>query len=391
MGITEQAFYIPHLRTRLPDGNKVLQNDEKKDREYDNQRRMDQELILDSYDVNDSSSSETKFEKEMAETKSQADRRIIQTIFNSSPDEEDASLFDLNQQRYEDDYLFTRNQNTNENDDASSQSSTVSDLRKAEIIQSVAKPIATGDWSSLKKNKPNPSENPILRDWKRRISESPTILKNDAESSGTAKLPPFPSDEHFVGIWSLDLFPKGGNFEEEGILNENKNEDIVLRVDGTTAGGPILDVQNQHRAAGGTWKFFQAQWVGGPSDEGSEAPLKTRLRIRLLIPPLREKVILLEGEVTNGFLATAESISQENMKELRKSAFESFVGMKENNRKEEYKVLKCAGEMWCEDATGAGNREERKRIKLGRFHLIKEMYQPRNYNYSIPSPQRFQD
>lgn len=383
MGITEQAFYIPHLRTRLPDGNKALQNDEKKDREYDNQRRMDQELILDSYDANDSSSSETKFEKEMAETKSQADRRILETIFDSSPDEEDSSLFDVDQQRYEGDFLTTGNQNTNENEDTSQQSSTISDLRKAEIIQSVAKPIATGDWSSLRKNKPNPSDNPILRDWKQRISESPTILKNNAESLGTTKLPPFPSDEHFVGIWSLDLFPKGGNFDE------NANENIVLRVDGTTAGGPILDVQNQHRAAGGTWKFFQAQWIG-PSDEGSEAPLKTRLRIRLLIPPLKEKVLVLEGEVTSGFLVTVESISQENMKELRKSAFESFVDMKED-RKEENKVLQCTGEMWCEDATGVGNREERKRIKLGRFHLIKETYQPKNYKYSIPSPQRYQD
>ena len=86
MGVTEQAFYIPHLRIRLPDGNKVLQDDERKDREYDNKRRLEQEFMIDGDEIDDRSTSETQFEKEMAKNKSNADRRIIQTIFDSSPD-----------------------------------------------------------------------------------------------------------------------------------------------------------------------------------------------------------------------------------------------------------------------------------------------------------------
>lgn len=400
--MTEQAFYIPHLRTRLPDGNTALQDDERKDREYDNERRLEQEVMIDDYEVNDDSSSETKFEKDMATYKSNADRRILQTIFDASPSEIDSSVFDFDEEGDEEDVTRATFNLIDENNESSSRILDDSDLRKAEIIQSIAKPIATGDWSSLqrKKEKPDPKDNPILRNWKQKMAENPTILQSDAKDMNRSRqLPPFPSDEHFVGIWQLEIIPKGSIFDEATNPFGNdqfSNENIVLRVDGTTAGGPILDVENQHRAAGGTWKFFQALWIG-PSDEETEVPVvKTRLRIRLLIPPLKEKVLVMEGEVINGALVSPESISRDNLKEMRKSVFDSFVG----NAREQNSVnpsiggksfLQCSGEVWCEDATKADGSGEKKRLKVGRFHLGKRKEEGNNYKYSIPAPQRYQD
>lgn len=395
MGMTEQAFYIPHLRTRLPDGNEKLQEDERKDREYDNERRLEQEVLIDDHKNNENSSPETQFEKEMASNKSNADRRILQTIFDTSPDEMDLSAFD-----FEDDQALEENvpiamQNENKTS-SSKETRVVDDIKREEIIKSIAKPIATGDWTSLrpKKDKPSPEDNPILRNWKKRVAESPTILQNDTGSSKSS-LPPFPSDDHFVGIWHLDILPRGSSVEEDRVFGTDVNENIVLRIDGTTAGGPILDMKNQHRAAGGTWKFFEAQWVG-PTDDETEVLVKTRLRIRLLIPPLKEKVLVMEGEVSNGVFVSPESISRENMKEFRKSVFDSFIGKEEDKdkdiSKEEDSILQCNGEMWVENATRPGTSgTSTKRVKVGRFSLSKMKEQGNNYKYSIPAPQRYQD
>lgn len=410
MGMTEQAFYIPHLRTRLPDGNSVLQEDERRDREYDNERRIEQEVMIDGSDVTDDSTVETKFEKEMATYKSNADRRILQTIFDSSPSDLGGAALDIDIDDYDE---KSSEQNTKQSYDASSLEEAVIEVennkneieenvdaigsKEKEIIQSIAKPIATGDWTSLrtKKDKPKPEDNPVLRNWKQRVSESPKILQNDTRNIKTRSLPPFPSDEHFAGIWRLETGPRGSSVEEESLFGStpNSSESIVLRIDGTTAGGPILDTENQHRAAGGVWKFFQAQWVGSPEDKDSEPIVKTRLRIRLLIPPLKQKVLVMEGEVRSGAIISPESISRQNMNELRKSSFESILGTnaKENQTdvysSEEDSFLQCSGEMWCEDVGSRGKN----RVKVGRFHLSKKNEEGTKYKYSIPSPQRYQD
>ena len=207
-GMTEQAFYIPHLRTRLPGGNKILQEDERKDREYDNERRLEQETLMDNgaggsnsidgFDdiINDKDVDTSTFEKDMAAYKSNADRRILQTIFDSSPSDADSVGemkesylgMDLESILKEQDIEETFNEYSSEAKNkeklASIDSPKVGDIRskadedgkKEKIIKSIAKPMATGDWSnfSKKKDKPKPQGNPILQNWKKRLDESPT-------------------------------------------------------------------------------------------------------------------------------------------------------------------------------------------------------------------------
>ena len=170
---------------------------------------------------------------------------------------------------------------------------------------------------------------------------------------------------------------------------------MILRVDGTTAGGPILDTQNQHRASGGTWKFFEAEWIGDQNDDqnGSERRnTRTRLRIRLVIPPEKQQVLVMEGEVRRGPLSSVYSIAQENMNQLRSSG--SFgmspdTAESESSRKSEELegdvLLQCSGEAWVEDRYG-------KRSKLGPFSLLKMQDRSADdYTYTIPAPKRYQD
>jgi hypothetical protein len=172
----------------------------------------------------------------------------------------------------------------------------------------------------------------------------------------------------------------------------SKNENLILRIDGTTAGGPILDVQNGHRAAGGTWKFFSAEWCGeDEDDEGSEPVVQTRLRVRLLIPPAKDQILVLEGEVKRGAIASAESISRENARELFSSS--SFgmnnIANTEIDSNNDETVLSVAGEAWIENVSYTGDI---KRSKLGRFSMMKMEDKTRDqYQYSIPAPTRYQD
>ncbi len=438
-GMTEQAFYIPHLRTPLPCGNKILQEDERRDREYDNERRLEQESMMDDggiggmsgmsgSSINDIDSSNrdadpSAFEKEMATYKSNADRRILQTIFDSSPDAVDSVGemqdgfidIDLDSILREGDIEDTFNDYSASKTEKNKIASGTTELpkvddsvktpdtsllptsadnndRKEKIIKSIAKPMATGDWSefSNKKDKPKPQDNPILQNWKKKLAESPTTI--EAADGKSESLPPFPSDEHFAGIWKLVSTPAGNVMEEDSIFvsDPNSSENLVLRIDGTIAGGPILDVKNQHRAAGGTWKFFQAQYIGSGPGENEDLQLKTRLRIRLLIPPLKQKVLVMEGEVNpRGTFVSAESISQDNINELRKFSFQPLIGKEkeEGSTTEQDSVLLCSGEMWTEDARG----ERKNRSKLGKFTLTKQTDYTQKFKYSIPSPQRYQD
>ena len=225
------------------------------------------------------------------------------------------------------------------------------------------------------------------------MSQNAANLKEDVRP----KLPPFPSDEHFVGIWRLMTTPSGPSIDEERLMgaldtDPSASENLILRVDGTTAGGPILDTLSQHRASGGTWKFFEAEWIGKTDNDDDIDMVQTRLRIRLVIPPEKERILVMEGEVKRGSLPSAYSISQENMKQLRSSGSFGISPQKKksnteaNQENEETKdevFLQCSGEAWVEDRSG-------KRSKLGPFSLLK-MKDRNEYTYTIPAPKRNQD
>lgn len=393
-GVTEQGFYLPHLRTKLPDGNKQLQREEQKDKEYDGRRRADQERMMD-FDNFDEDVSVNSFEKEIASFKSTADRRMLQTVYDlSSADAAQVGditeSIDMNVPDSASIFETTKELDTDKKEEYTPSNAD-------EIIQSIAKPIASGDWSTLskKKNKPRPEDNPIFKNWKNRV----TMAADTNPSTTMAPLPPYPSDEHFVGIWRLVSAPGSPIMDENEILeaingDPSSNENLILRIDGTIAGGPILDKVNKHRAAGGSWKFFQAEYIGDDSDDDDdlEPIVQTRLRVRLLIPPSKDKVLVMEGEIKRGDITSAESVSRDNVNELRSGSSFGINKMTINNSvtksnayNNDKDILFVTGEAWVEDVSPNGNRS-----KLGRFSMVKKRMAEK-YTYSVLPPQRYQD
>lgn len=391
-GVTEQGFYLPHLRTKLPDGNKQLQREEQKDKEYDGKRREDQERMMD-FDNFDEDVNLNSFEKEIANFKSTADRRMLQTVYDLSST--DASeVGDITESiGVQPDPASTSFQEDLDTDKAQDYYSTsITD----EIIKSIEKPISSGDWTKLskKKNKPRPEDNPIFKNWKNRV----TMAADTVPKIAQAPLPPYPSDEHFVGIWRLVSAPGSPIMDENEILeaingDPSSNENLILRVDGTIAGGPILDKVNNHRAAGGSWKFFQAEYIGGDhEDEDLEPVVQTRLRVRLLVPPSKDKVLVMEGEIKRGGITSAESVSRDNVNELRSGSSFGINKMLMNDTTKSAKAenddkdtIFVTGEAWIEDVSPNGNRS-----KLGRFSMVKKRV-AEQYTYTVLPPQRYQD
>ena len=466
----ELAFYVPHLKIPLPPptgDDEALQAKEEYHSQYNKNRYNDY------MDEESSSSSflDSTMDDELRQTKSKADRRLLQTIYDSSDtndetilndlddpvvipnnDEENItnkntmSLEDINSDddisKVDEKKLDSKDINDDSDDDNDMKKSNVivekmdQDFIKTQdsyivpddnvddedqiqqveekeqkptneerIIQSIAKPIATGDWSKLKKkDKPKPEDNPILKNWKQRrqtlAADSPSLLPPKK------KLPPYPSDEHFVGIWNLVSTPRGPSLDQQRLvdgelfMDPTVSENLILRVDGTVAGGPILDFETQHRASGGTWRMFQAEYMGNNDDNNNSGLVQTRLRIRLVIPPEKKRVLVMEGEVRRGVsMSTTKSISEQNMKEIMTpSSFnipevealkkQQEEKAKKNNNDDETLILSCVGEVWVEDADDTNQN----RVKLGRFSLIKaEQSQPSQLRFTIPSPKRYQD
>eukprot|EP00557_Chaetoceros_sp_GSL56_P006296 CAMPEP_0176500174 /NCGR_PEP_ID=MMETSP0200_2-20121128/13372_1 /TAXON_ID=947934 /ORGANISM="Chaetoceros sp., Strain GSL56" /LENGTH=735 /DNA_ID=CAMNT_0017898747 /DNA_START=327 /DNA_END=2534 /DNA_ORIENTATION=- len=428
MGTSEQAFYIPHLRTQLPSGNAVLQREEKDNAQYDKMRRSEQEMKLDNDDFN-MTDEEQRFEKQMANFKSTADRRMLETVYDLSPSEADKvdeiadSLREESMRELEEMQEKLESNISNDSDsiididididsdsDSNSDNNRLSNVdatiktnsKTEEIIRSIAKPVSTGEWSTYsekKKNKPSPEDNPILQNWKNRK----VMAMADSEINTPRKiLSPYPSNEHFAGIWSIVSTPTGTIANEQDYLggegDPSSNENLILRIDGSIAGGPILDAVNRHRAAGGNWKFFQAEWCGESDDNNanpSNRGIQTRLRIRLVIPPSKTKVLVMEGEVKRGGKNTfsVESVSRENARELfssssfRMNRIADDGLLSKNDDDESY--LYVSGEAWVEDVHDS---DKQKRSKLGRFAMVKNQNRrPDQYSYTIPPPTRYQD
>ena len=129
-----------------------------------------------------------------------------------------------------------------------------------------------------KKEKPPIADNPVFKAYK----EGTLVPKSKKTVGKKKELPPYPSREHFIGIWKVITSPTGFPAEEP---SDERSENLILRIDGTTAGGPILDPETNQKAAGGTWKMI---------DNGNGS---VKLRLRLVIPPKKERVIEMVGEV----------------------------------------------------------------------------------------------
>ena len=124
-------------------------------------------------------------------------------------------------------------------------------------------------------------DNPVFKAYK----DGTLSTKNPISVPKPSVLGPYPGKDHFVGIWKVISNPMA---VDDSNNMEKGNEKIILRVDGTTAAGPTLNLQTRQKAAGGTWKIFL-------QENGD-----VLLRIRLVIPPEKNRILVMEGLVERG-------------------------------------------------------------------------------------------
>lgn len=420
-GMTEKAFYVPHLRVKLPVGNALLQKDEEKGKDYDSKRTIEKERMVEEEErriqngqdiySNEGPNSQS-LEEDLRKKKSGADRRMLQTIFDSSPDFE-IGIGEVDESQESNNEAEPQK----ETKESVLDSTSVEEARDTEVVQDeiggkdtmlekkntnvdniirgIEKPIVTGDWSKLpkRKNKPRFEDNPIIQNFRKNGLTPPKQDKNKEKN-----LPPFPSDEYFVGIWRFISTQGGPNIDEQqlaqSIIDADPSlcENLILRVDGLTAGGPILDVENQQRSAGGTWKFYEAEWVGSAEDEEGNISSKkklvaTRLRIRLVVPPKKETVLVFEGEVRRGVFPSTSSMETRPLTSFEKQTVQTIPMGEVDLSGQDF--LQCSGEVWSESLSKKANRN---RSKVGKFTMIKmKDRDPNEYIYTIPAPKRYQD
>lgn len=361
---SETAFYIPHLKVNLPEGNQRLKDDEVKALNYElsRQEASDQEFDNKFHD---------KADVALNKMKSEANRRIIETIYEMSSSN-DVNLVEVKP---------TQTSGISSSDEKNI-SLEKQDKNELEDLSSI------GSRTSKIKKKVPYEENPIFMSWKDRK----TMAYDSPSTQSYRPMPPFPSNEYFVGLWKLVSSPISvdsfvGESTTENGLPSNENDTIILRVDGTTAGGPILDFEQNLKSVGGTWRSYQAV-LNGRNDvenfnhDGSE---RTRLRIRLVIPPKKEKILVMEGEIQR---VLRSSLLNQNIREIQRLSTFSFPygeSTRENtdtNLNENSFTISCSGEMWVE--TASPHKGLRK--KLGRFTLVKMAdLDPSQIRYSIPS------
>ena len=112
--------------------------------------------------------------------------------------------------------------------------------------------------------------------------------------------------------------------------------------------------------------MFQAVRKSTNAEEDSETlaqPItQTILRIQLLIPPKRERVLIMEGEVTRMIMPGDDTSSSDGWMMPNGGILDGMLP----KVAEDESLLYTAGEAWMEDAEGGGNRR-----KVGNFSLMK--------------------
>jgi len=247
-----------------------------------------------------------------------------------------------------------------------------------------------------RKELPNIEDNPIfkrLREGKPQITAQGQTSVQPLDSSSTEEaLPPYPSDPHFTGIWRIVSSPFGSSsLEGDGLSSGSDN--FIFRVDGGVAGGPILNAEYQQKAAGGSWKFFQAQLRKSNSDEVSASPItQTRLRVRLLVPPEKSQTLVIEGEINRIVSPDADDMSSSNTWRVASGGMldgmsgkliqdEDNVDAKLSRGQSQDAMIFCRGEAWLEDTEDGSNRK-----KLGPIALMKLKTPDRNkLIYTVPA------
>jgi hypothetical protein len=174
--------------------------------------------------------------------------------------------------------------------------------------------------------------NPIFDQYRNKTLVPP------ANTTAPLDLPVFPSRECCIGVWHMIRSPTGFDVQDDA------QDNLILRVDGQIAGGPILDPSQRQKAAGGDWTYQDGR----------------TLRVRFLIPPLKQRVLVMEGRL--------ELLSMKPALPLATNTF-GIPALEELSGAESLDDrIVCSGAVWMEDVEGSSRRDE-----VGTFTMIKSL------------------
>lgn len=348
-GLNEKAFYLPEKYLKLPEGTRAMSKQEAYYRDYQEQRMLEAEGV-------------------------QADEAAGETPEQSTLSDDD-KLLQMTRDRLEKLYAEGASSNSTTIDNSETD---VFDSVKTGLVDKPIDPTELDDWTRDRienivasrakvqsekellhksKDKPPVEENEVFKKFK-----DGSLAPKQVAPRPAPELPPFPSRQHCVGFWKVLQSPTGFEVEE---TDSSRSDNLVLRVDGTTAGGPILDQTSRQKAAGGTWRL---------KDDD--------LRIRLIIPPGKERILVMQGKV--------ELVSAKSNFQLASNTFgiPELEARQARSATELDDVIYCKGEVWVEDAVTKLNRWD-----VGSFSLMKldTPSDQKEFTITIPQPIRNQD
>jgi hypothetical protein len=400
---SDDMFYLPYETILLPEGNAARQKAEARFRKYQDDRMEEELQRQQSGQQPTKTTSDPNDTPDIMMTKT---RERLESLFQNSnvaevadaeiesdatvsggeltiPVETTGPTDEIDDEDYSEDLKTTSK--TNSSDDP------MDDWMKLRIKRAIESRAIVRSQDEVKKDKPAIEDNPVFQKF-HEGTLVPKVQRQDAIAK--QELPPYPSNEHFIGIWRVVTSPTGFPAEETA---SDKSENLILRVDGTTAGGPILDPETNQKAAGGTWKML------------IDADGRVRLRIRLVIPPKKERILVMEGDVTRMDMTMNVPMASKafGIPELEAKAKQSSEVMDA--------MVHCGGkvcivrgklsirgmcfanilafcaflfQVFLEDAGPKKNRED-----IGTFSLMKLQLpnDPSQYTITIPKPVRNQD
>jgi hypothetical protein len=358
--LTEQTFYLAHETVELPGGNDALSKHEKFHQDYSEKRLQEAERRLEDED-----DELTSLDGDFVDPTLSQNRKILESIYGKDSELfENGLLEDVEQKATDDLNLIegssssldtpgarildhtgasmgtelvappaagsTRKSRTNDTEATETKSDLVTNSTgdgMQDRIRTIVDSRPSYNQKALhekqdKKEVPPLDENPIFMAYR-----NGTLGKHESSASDVldCNKAAFASEEFMRGFWKIVRSPLNSPDEPK---DDSRSNNFVLRVDKTVSGGPILDFDTQQKAGGGTWRVL-------------EAAEETLLRIRLVIPPKRERIIVFEGKVYKE-IPSLESSSLVSMTVLGATA---FAKGDTEDRKPSIEVVRCSGKV----------------------------------------------
>lgn len=371
--LDEQAFYVPEQSVPLPDGNAALTREEANHEKYSEDRMAEAEALrADERQKDPSKASQPVADDDPLLSKT---RDRLEALYQSAPAEEapvdaapmDLEVLDAELELDDDDDIDIEAEDTlefNQASDRPGDPDALDDWTRQRIEEAVSSRARLQGLKDLAtpKEKPPIVDNPVFSKFK-----DGTLVPDSQKVVPARELPPFPSGEHCNGFWRVVTSPTGFEVEEG---DSSRSDNLVLRVDGTIAGGPILDQETRQKASGGTWKLI------------GDTPDSAELRIRLVIPPTKQRIMVMKGKLEKVSMSSdlPMATSTFGIPELEAKASQAAAEMED--------LLFCRGSVYLEDAVTGKNREEIGNFSISKLHTPAD---PSNYVITIPKPVRNQD